>query len=165
MTINKPTLNKPLSNEAISHTTIPYKTMPYKTMPHKTTSSTLSNNPFHKKALYARSITLLTLFCTLSLLSYAHSQRSDGVNWTVLAIQSLPLLSLLPGLIKNYYRAYSWLCFIVLLYFIFAVLGAFKSTANALDYIFLVLIVNLFVTSMMASRWLQRELKFSRSAL
>lgn len=87
---------------------------------------------------------------------YWNFTRPSGSNITVLLIQALPLLVFLPGLLKNHYRTYSWVCFIILFYFVQAVAGAFTSTANITDLIFVALTVYLFVTAMMASRWAQR---------
>lgn len=85
--------------------------------------------------------------------------RSGGTPlWTILVIQLLPLLAFLPGIIKKHYRTYSWLCFVLLFYFIRAVEGVFMSNANAMDWLFLLLVVALFINSMLCSRWLQRSL-------
>lgn len=84
--------------------------------------------------------------------------RPGGPLWAILIVQLLPLLAFLPGIIKKYYRTYSWLCFILLFYFIRAVEGVFLSNANAADWLFLLLVVVLFINSMLCSRWLQRSL-------
>jgi len=85
--------------------------------------------------------------------------RNSGPSWIIFAAQTLPLLLLLPGLWQRYYRSYSWLCFLILVYFIKAVDGAFMSNASWIDYLFLLLTVNTFISAMMAARWLQRLLK------
>ncbi len=66
---------------------------------------------------------------------------------------------LLPGLLSQYYRVYSWLCFIILLYFVVAVMGAFSSVSKPSDYVFLFFTVVLFNVSMMCSRYAQRVQK------
>jgi len=71
-------------------------------------------------------------------------------------IQTLPLFILAPSLLSRYYRAFSWLCFIMLLYFIMAVMGALSSIANILDYLFVLFTVALFISSMLCSRYAQR---------
>ncbi|TVZ39963.1 putative membrane protein [Alteromonadaceae bacterium 2753L.S.0a.02] len=85
--------------------------------------------------------------------------RDAGPNWAVFIVQAGPLLLLLPGMLKNYYRSFSWLCFLLLIYFIKAVDGVFMSTANLLDVIFLILTVVIFISAMLASRWMQRKTK------
>ena len=67
-------------------------------------------------------------------------------------VRSCRSILLLPGLLKNYYRGYSWLCFVLLVYFVFAVQGSLMSTAGLLDHIFLFLTVILFIVAMMTSR-------------
>lgn len=93
---------------------------------------------------------------------YWNVTRPSGINPTVWLIQAVPLLVFVPGLLKNHYRTYSWVCFIILFYFIQAVSGAFTSTANITDLIFVGLTVYLFVAAMMASRWAQRLMIESR---
>lgn len=82
--------------------------------------------------------------------------RETGFKPGVFLFQTLPLLAFLPGMIKGHYRVYSWLCFIMLFYFIFAVQAVFTSTRSDSDFIFVGLTVLLFITSMTTSRWLQR---------
>ena len=82
--------------------------------------------------------------------------RANGPTWQILLLQILPLLLLLPGLIKKHYRTYIWLCFILLFYFIKGVEGVLVSTAVYSDYLFLSLVIFLFINSMLCSRWLQQ---------
>ena len=91
-------------------------------------------------------------------LGYWNVTRSGGILWVVWILQSLPLLVFLPGLLKPYYRSYSWFCFLLLLYFVVGVEGSFKSTARFVDYLFLALTVLLFIFAMLRSRWLQYAL-------
>ena len=77
----------------------------------------------------------------------------------VWCFQSIPLLALTPGIYKHNYRSYSWLCFILLFYFIFAVERSMISTSTFTDYVFLGLVVALFISAMMTSRWVQRSQK------
>lgn len=121
-----------------------------------------SKDAKYKLASKAHISKMLTLFLITSMLIlFASNQmiNAHDTNWTALTLQSLPLVLLLPSLIGNHYRAYSWLCFIMLLYFIFAVMNALISTAGTVDYLFLLLTVLTFIAAMMASRWLQRVQK------
>ena len=113
----------------------------------------------HEKRRIASITTYVTIGLILALFGYWNITRESGFSIVVLAFQTLPLLLILPGIIKGYYRAYSWLCFILLMYFIVAVERSMLSTAQYLDYVFVGLIVILFCSSMMAGRWLQREQK------
>lgn len=85
--------------------------------------------------------------------------RETGTNWIVFGIQILPLLCFIPGLMSQYYRVYSWLCFVMLLYFIVAVMEVSASTATATDGLFLALVTLLFTSSMFCSRYAQRVQK------
>jgi len=98
-------------------------------------------------------------FATLGTFVYWGLSRSGGFNIVIFCIQAIPLLLLLPGLISQYYRVYSWLCFVILLYFVVAVMGAFASTAKISDFVFLSFTVVLFIVSMMCSRYAQRVQK------
>lgn len=80
-------------------------------------------------------------------------------TYTLALLQSLPLLVLSPGLFKGYYRSFSWFCFFLLLYFIWAVEGVFRSDANWLNYSYLFLVCALFVSAILCGRYYQRILK------
>jgi len=77
-------------------------------------------------------------------------------TWKLLIFQSLPLLTVAPGLFKRHYRAHSWLCFIVLAYFTVYVVEVSSALVEWTDWIGLVLSVLLFIGAMMSSRGLQR---------
>jgi len=94
----------------------------------------------------------------LGILSYWNLTRNEGILWFVWLIQCLPLIAFLPGLLKPYYRSYSWFCFLLLLYFIVGTESSFKSTSGFVDYLFLTFIVILFIFAMLRSRWLQYAL-------
>ena len=116
-----------------------------------------------EKLTQISSITTYTLyFLLLGVLSINYLSGAEIPKLKVLAIQLVPLLVLLPGMIAKYYRTYSWLCFVLLIYFIFAVEHAFMSKSDILDYLFVLLTVLLFISSMMTSRWMQRFQKFKQ---
>lgn len=114
---------------------------------------------FSHKAQLSTVATAINLGVLLLLFIYWHLTRISGPNWVVLAAQTLPLLLLIPGLWQKYFRSYSWLCFVILIYFVKAVDGAFSSIANWSDYVFVALTVSTFFSAMMAARWLQRAQK------
>ncbi len=103
--------------------------------------------------------TALSYLAMLSLFTFWHFSRSAGPNWVIYLLQSLPLLALAPGLLQKYYRSYSWLCFLMLIYFVKAIDGAFMSSAQWSDFTFLALTITTFIAAMLASRWLQRIAK------
>lgn len=114
-----------------------------------------------QKLKYGKIITLVILlgmilfFVLTKTLSHNTSITTALIIWLA---QSLPLILLIPGIVINYYRSYSWLCFVLLFYFVFAVERCFLSTASWEEYIFVTLTVILFISSMMTSRWQQRSL-------
>lgn len=78
-----------------------------------------------------------------------------GFALVLWAIACVPLLILWPGMRKKRYRSYSWLCFVILLYFVKAVEGSLSSVASWIDFTMLVLSVIIFISAMLTSRWLQ----------
>jgi uncharacterized membrane protein len=80
----------------------------------------------------------------------------DDHSWKLWIFQTIPLLLVLPGIIKQHFRAYSWLCFIILAYFIAYVVEVGSPIGDLSDWIGLTLSVIIFVGAMMSSRLLQR---------
>jgi uncharacterized membrane protein len=68
----------------------------------------------------------------------------------------IPLLLILPGLLTKHYRSYSWLCFLMLAYFISYVVQVYSPTRDLHDSFGLAATVVVFISAMFASRWLQR---------
>lgn len=101
-------------------------------------------------------VTALSYFFLIALFTITNLLRPSGPNWTILIAESLPLLLLLPGLWQKYHRSYSWLCFLMLIYFIKAVDGAFAPQSDWGDYMFVILSVSTFISAMLTARWLQR---------
>ena len=68
----------------------------------------------------------------------------------------LPFVMVAPGLVLGWYRSYSWLSLLILLYFIIAVTRAMSPTGNWLDALYLTLTVLIFLAATFSSRWLQQ---------
>src|SRR5690554_2381558 len=83
------------------------------------------------------------------------SERGSLTLWLV---QSLPLLLFVPGLLKHYYRTYSWLCFVLLFYFTAFTVDAMSPLRDWADYLGVSLSVIMFISAMLASRWRQHQL-------
>ena len=67
------------------------------------------------------------------------------------------LLLVLPGLLMNWRRSFQWLCFILLLYFLFCVEALFRGvagqpTATWLEWWALLAIVSTFISAMLTAR-------------
>ena len=72
------------------------------------------------------------------------------------ALQLLPLLLPLPGLLKKGLKAASWLCFILCFYFISGVLDAWFRPQQPQGWLITGFTVSLFVSSMVFIRWQAR---------
>lgn len=84
-------------------------------------------------------------------INYLLSDDMKFVHWLV-AI--LPLAIFIPGLLKPQHRTYSWLCFVLLMYFLFLV-PLLMSYWSLTYWLMTILVTVLFVAAMMTSRWLQ----------
>lgn len=111
------------------------------------------------KFVLTRNLTFVFFAGLIVLFVVGQILRPQGINWVILLAQISPLLAFVPGLRSQYYRAFSWLCFLMLLYFVAAVMESLASTATVSDYVFLFLTVAIFSTSMMCSRYAQRVQK------
>ena len=69
---------------------------------------------------------LFLYFLVSSILVY---ERLSPISIIVWLIQIVPLLIFLPGLHRTHLRTYAWLSFVMLLYFIHAVLVAFEPAS------------------------------------
>jgi uncharacterized membrane protein len=109
----------------------------------------------HVKLAHASTlISLLTLLFFFAITTYL--ARGEFPLATVLAIiglKMLPLLAFLPGLIQGNIRTHSWLCFVLLIYFIFAVLTTTQHQFYIQGFIFIFLTVELFISAMMFVKW------------
>lgn len=70
-------------------------------------------------------------------------------------VQSIPLLIFIPGLVQQRYRTYSWICFVILVYFTWSVVNTMSPLVRWQDVVVVVLTVAIFISAMMLSRWLQ----------
>lgn len=77
-------------------------------------------------------------------------------NWVVWLALSLPLLVLVPGLLRGGIYSFVWLSFISLLYFAQAVTALMMPHARLLDGMHLLVSVALFVGGLLYVRWRAR---------
>lgn len=108
----------------------------------------------YRKLSVARAIALASYVALLLLFTSTNIIQPEG-GLTLWLLQSVPLLILAPGLMKQRYRTYSWLCFVILLYFTWSVTNVMSPLGFWRDWLVVILSVILFVSAMMASRWLQ----------
>lgn len=91
---------------------------------------------------------LVASFCTWQI------SRSGGPAYLFWFVQLLPLLILLPGMLRGHSRSYIWLCFVLLAYFVKGVDGIISPSRAWIDYVVLISSVLMFSSAMMTSRWL-----------
>ena len=110
----------------------------------------------HKKLKIGRQITHGCYVLLLLVLTANSLVKSQPV--IILVFTLVPLLIFIPGLIKENYKSISLLCFITLPYFIVAVNHLFAPNYHWLDLLELIIVVVLFHSTMMFSRWKQYSL-------
>ncbi|WP_239692582.1 DUF2069 domain-containing protein [Microbulbifer mangrovi] len=74
-----------------------------------------------------------------------------SIKWWLL--QTVPLLLVLPGLLKQRQRSYLWLCFILLLYITAGIVDVMMPGRGWQHGVLTALSLILFVSAMMTSRW------------
>lgn len=108
----------------------------------------------YRKLSMARALTLASYVALLLLFTSTNIIQPEG-GITLWLLQCVPLLILAPGLMQQRYRTYSWLCFVILLYFTWSVTNVMSPLALWRDWLVVILSVILFISAMLASRWLQ----------
>lgn len=115
------------------------------------------------RLIWSRRITWLSLAGLLVLFTWLNLTESNGslVRWLV---QCVPLLIFVPGLLRESHRSYSWLCFVVLLYFIpsvtqFVMSLGYRNAEQPMghwsDPVVVLLTITLFFSAALTSRWIQ----------
>ncbi len=116
----------------------------------------MTDTPLLTKSRYARNLTwasyVLLLLCMV--ITSLPSMLPEGRSWLpILAVKLIPLLIVLPGMLRQHLRPYIWLCFIVLFYFTQSVVETFLSKGAGLDLIITVLTILLFIAAMLHVKW------------
>jgi len=112
----------------------------------------------------AMRLTQVAYIALLATIFYAcWTQNIDGIaaKITLWLLLSSGLLLVAKGIAQGLRRSYQWLCFILLLYFVFSVQLLFtgsdrdggESTATGQELLALLLIVGCFVGAMLTARW------------
>ena len=71
----------------------------------------------------------------------------------ILAIELIPLLLLLPGMLLGSARAHAWTCFVVNIYFIKGVLAAFDPGRAVFGWAEVLISLGLFIAALLYVRW------------
>ncbi|MBV1787947.1 DUF2069 domain-containing protein [Marinobacterium sp. D7] len=104
---------------------------------------------------------LLLLFSLWYLLL---SPAQSDHPWVIWLVHLLPLLAFLPVVIKGSPRGHAWLCFVLLLYFLEAVIAALVPTTRWLGLIESLLLATLFTSAMLYARWRSQLAKVEHNA-
>lgn|GEM_PF-244774 len=94
-------------------------------------------------------------YIALLLLFVVYNLTAETGSIKLWLVQSLPLAIFIPGMVQQRYRTYSWMCFVILIYFTHAVGNVMSPLIHWSDIVQLVLSITLFIGAMMTSRWLQ----------
>lgn len=107
----------------------------------------------HKKLRIGQ---LVCTFCYSALLSVFTLNYfiNDNVKLVTWVVSVLPLAIFIPALIKPKHRTYSWMCFVLLMYFLF-IIPLLMSSWHWSYWLMTILVTTLFIAAMMTSRWLQ----------
>jgi len=106
---------------------------------------------------YITLISVLLLALQLSyntLLAPPINKLPDTKIWL---IQVLPLLLMVPGLLRGGHRSFALLCFLCMMYFMAAVINAFTPGYTWPPYVEIALIVIMFVSAMLYARYVRRD--------
>jgi uncharacterized membrane protein len=115
----------------------------------------LALSPVNKKVTLGLLTTHTAVALLILLLSWLNFLvPGNGVAMWLFKI--VPLAIFIPGFIKKYYRSYSWLCFVILAYFIWIMpLALYRKSWS--DFAIVALTAIIFIAAMMSSRWLQQQ--------
>lgn len=134
----------------------------------KTAKKPLVISPAEAKLIYRKwrfvQVTFLVCYCALLLLFTLLNITQANGSLKLWLVQCLPLLIFIPGLWQERFRTYSWICFVILLYFTWSVVNVMSPFIRWHDVLVVALSVIMFITAMMASRWLQYWQYYQRQA-
>jgi len=114
---------------------------------------------YRLKARLSRYITVVSYFGLLALFvlwHYVLVPVPDANPLTIVLFKSSLLLAFLPTIISGNPRGHAWMCFVLLLYFMLAVLDASIPGTFMVGTLACILIGVLFTSAMMYARWQSR---------
>lgn len=102
-------------------------------------------------------LSYLLLILTLVTFIVLRAEVTGGFPFALLAINIVPLVIFIPGLLQGSDRTHAWLCFVVLVYFTLGILEFF-SVKNQLEGLLITLFTTtLFISSTLYIRWHKPE--------
>lgn len=105
---------------------------------------------------YVTLTALLLLVLQLSYNTLLSPPINKAPNSTMWLIQVLPLLLMVPGLLRGGHRSYALLCFLSMIYFMASVVNAFTPGYTWPPYVEIALVVIIFVAAMLYARYVRR---------
>jgi len=111
------------------------------------------------KLKIARLASLFSYIALLLVIAINQGVQANGsIKYWIL--QSVPLLIFVPGIffpkyVQRPFRTYSWMCFVILIYFIHYADKLSTDPGSIVNWIAIFLTVLLFNSAMMTSRWMQ----------
>lgn len=112
--------------------------------------------PFYQKTYYAFWVLFITLMAIFGYNKLVMPEQIERVHWILLGFQTIPLLLFIPFLMKPTSRTFQWFCFMLLLYFIVAVVNIFSPGMYYIGMAESVIVGLLFTAAMMLGRWKMR---------
>lgn len=109
------------------------------------------------RVLVASSYAGLLLLIAAGTLVWPGGDRNPSP--TIWILQSLPLLVVLPGVIRAGVVAHAWLSFIAMLYFAMAVSNLAVPPLRIIDVLKLIFSIEIFVGAMLYVRWRSRAVR------
>lgn len=109
-----------------------------------------------QKARFSRIITLISYTALLLLLTawYLFIAPAKGDNpWVIWLVHFLPLIAFIRVIVRGDARGHAWLCFLLLFYFLGAVLATLMPPTRWLGLAESILLCTLFTGAMMFARW------------
>ena len=104
-------------------------------------------------AAHAISMALYFSILALLVLTTFWPNPVEGASvWVLLAVKLVPLLILLPGLIKARSKTYQWLCFVIMLYFTDGIMRAYLSGYDWPPTLMTLLTAGIFITAIIRIR-------------
>ncbi len=83
--------------------------------------------------------------------------RPSGPSWLFWLVQCMPIALVVPGMWLRQPRAFIWLCFLMLMYFVKGVDGLVFPSRAWIDYVILIASIVIFCSAMLTARWLQQS--------
>ncbi|MBP0048067.1 DUF2069 domain-containing protein [Marinobacterium sp. AK62] len=114
------------------------------------------SNALATKTSISRALVLISYFGLLALFTLWYlwlAPASSEHPWVIWLVHVLPLGAFAPVVVKGAPRGHAWLCFVLLLYFLEAVIAAMVPTTRWLGLIDCLLLVTLFTSAMLFARW------------